>query len=137
MAWWTRFFSREPLDRRSEPPSESQPDSQNDILAAAESLSDAERWRSFPRLGERAATDPAARAGLDALAARPEYFARRLALLASHGSGDRDVILPALTGPSSVLASLAIKPAVRFVDDETLAAALTRLPGARVHATRN
>jgi hypothetical protein len=123
MVWWNKFFSRKTPSPLS--------DSQDQILIAAETRSDAERWRSLLSLGGRAATDPAARADIAALAASPGFYARRLALMASYGSGDTDVILSALTGASSALANLAIKAAVRFLDDETLVTALPNLPAPR------
>jgi hypothetical protein len=101
------------------------------VLAATETMSDAERWQFMLGLGRRAATDDVARADIAELWATANFYPRRLAVMACYACGDRDLILSALTGASALLAGLACKAAVRFLDDETLAAVLPDLPASR------
>ena len=82
-----------------------------EILAAAETMNEAGRWQLMLSLGRRAVTDAAVRADVTALAASPGFYPRRLALMAGCGSGDRDIILAALTDASAALANLAVKAA--------------------------
>jgi hypothetical protein len=101
------------------------------VLAATETMSDAERWRFMLSLGRLAPTDAAASAVLATLSASADFYSQRLAIMASYASGNREVILSALTGASAALAGLARKAAVRFLDAETLAAVLPDLPASR------
>src|SRR5581483_5061644 len=56
---------------------------------------------------------------------------RRLAVMSSYASGDRDILIDALTGPSAALAALATNAAARLLDEVALAAVLPDLPAAR------
>lgn len=101
------------------------------ILAATETMSDRERWRHMLDLGRRALANGRVKADIAALSCGPSYYQRRLSVMASYASGDRDLILAALTGASAALAALAMKVAVRRLDTETLAAVLPDLPPSR------
>jgi hypothetical protein len=56
------------------------------VLAAAEPLSDGERWRAMQDLGRRAQTNDRAKAELAELAAAAGFYPRRLAVMAGSAS---------------------------------------------------
>jgi hypothetical protein len=101
------------------------------ILAQVESMSDRQRWRHMLELGRRARTDEATRDQIHALVAGANFFARRLALMASYASGDADIIASALVGPSLELSSLAQRAAVEHLDEAELVELMIQLPSRR------